>query len=111
MGGLFLQHSPDKAEPSKSGRKKSNAKALQLAAHSLKSSSACIGAMHLSTLAKELEMTGRSGTMERAGESGEQFHLAVKAGRENLAPASSRSPLKRENAIYLQYLQYGHACQ
>jgi len=48
------------------GTEKSDAKALQLAAHSLKSSSAYVGDMHLSALAKELEMTGRSGTLEGA---------------------------------------------
>jgi len=73
--GLFLKYSPGKVKDIPKSAEKSDAKALQLAAHSLKSSSACIGAMHLSAL------------------------------------ASSRSPLKRERAIYLQYLQYGHACQ
>jgi len=38
--------------------------ALQSAAHSLKSSSAQLGAMTLSGLSKELETRGRNGTME-----------------------------------------------
>ena len=47
---------------------KRDPKALQLAAHSLKSSSAYIGAMRLSALAKELEMTGRSSTLDATKE-------------------------------------------
>jgi len=58
--------------------------------------------MRFSALAKDLEMMGRSG-LDRTKEGAEKLRV--------LAPASSRSPLKRERAIYLQYLQYGHACQ
>lgn len=49
VGILFHQHSPTKSGPSWM-RRKSNASPLQLAAHSLKSSSACIGAMRLAGL-------------------------------------------------------------
>jgi HPt (histidine-containing phosphotransfer) domain-containing protein len=37
---------------------------LQRAAHALKSSSATLGALHLSQLSKQLEMMGRTGTIE-----------------------------------------------
>ena len=40
-----------------------DAKGLQIAAHSLKSSSAYIGAMRLSALSEELEQMGRSNAM------------------------------------------------
>ena len=62
VGGLFLHHSPDKVRAIQEAAEKSDAGAIQLAAHSLKSSSAYIGATHLSALAKELEMMGRSST-------------------------------------------------
>jgi len=47
---------------------KGDAKGLQIAAHSLKSSSAYIGAMRLSALAKDLEMMGRSNSLNGAPE-------------------------------------------
>lgn len=45
-----------------------DAKGLHMAAHSLKSSSAYVGAMRLSALAKELEMMGRSNSLGGARE-------------------------------------------
>ncbi|MGV8126889.1 MAG: Hpt domain-containing protein [Methanothrix sp.] len=83
---------------------RSDAKALQLAAHSLKSSSALIGAMHLSALAKELEMMGRSGILDRTKESAEklrvEFHLAVKAGsRNSWLRLAARSPIKGKSYL------------
>src|ERR1700674_104496 len=43
-----------------------DAAALVRPAHTLKSSSATVGAMRLSSLARELEMAGRSGSLEAA---------------------------------------------
>ncbi len=54
------------------GRKKGDAGPFQLAAHNLKSSSAHIGAIHLSALAKKLEM-GRSGALDRTKEGAEKL--------------------------------------
>ncbi len=48
VGGLFIKHSPDKVKAILEAAEKDDAKGLQLAAHSLKSSSAYIGAMRLS---------------------------------------------------------------
>jgi HPt (histidine-containing phosphotransfer) domain-containing protein len=83
VGGLFIKHSPEKVKAILEAAEREDAKGLQLAAHSLKSSSAYIGAMRLSALAKELEMMGRSGTLEGAKEGAEklraEFDLAVKA--------------------------------
>ncbi|MCK6447697.1 MAG: Hpt domain-containing protein [Planctomycetes bacterium] len=45
----------------------SDAKELQRVAHSLKSSAANVGAMHLSKLSFEVEKLGRAGTCEGAG--------------------------------------------
>ena len=45
-----------------------SAEALVRPAHTLKSSSATVGAMRLAATARELEMTGRSGSLAEAGE-------------------------------------------
>ncbi|OPY50996.1 MAG: Hpt domain protein [Methanosaeta sp. PtaU1.Bin112] len=68
VGGLFLKHSPDKINAILQSAENKDAKGLQLAAHSLKSSSAYIGAMRLSAMAKELEMMGRSSSLQGAAE-------------------------------------------
>ncbi|HET7582516.1 MAG TPA: Hpt domain-containing protein, partial [Candidatus Limnocylindria bacterium] len=51
------------------------AEALVRPAHTLKSSSATLGAMRLSALARELEMAGRSGSL--AADAGELLQAAV----------------------------------
>ena len=83
VGGLFIKHSPEKVDAIMQSVEKDDAKGLQLAAHSMKSSSAYIGAMRLSTLAKELEMTGRSNSMNGAKEKAkmlkEEFSLVMEA--------------------------------
>jgi HPt (histidine-containing phosphotransfer) domain-containing protein len=89
VGGLFLKHSPDKVNAVFQALENDDAKALQLAAHSLKSSSAYIGAMRLSSLAKDLEMMGRSGALEGARDAAErlqeEFDLATKALQAEIA--------------------------
>ena len=64
VGGLFIKHSPSKISAVSQAAESGDAKGLQIAAHSLKSSSAYIGAMRLSALSKELEQMGRSNTMD-----------------------------------------------
>ena len=66
VGGLFLKHAPEKIAAIEKAAAEKNAKALQVSAHSLKSSSAYVGAMGLSTMSKDLEMMGRSGSLEGA---------------------------------------------
>ena len=87
------------------GTEKSDAKALQLAAHSLKSSSAYVGDMHLSALAQELEMTGRSGTLEGAREGEEKrregFHLALKALETEITGSGQQQKPARKGKSYL----------
>jgi HPt (histidine-containing phosphotransfer) domain-containing protein len=63
VGGLFLKHAPQKIEAMKNAALQSNAKALEVAAHNLKSSSSYIGAMKLSAISKELELMGRNGNL------------------------------------------------
>jgi len=63
VGGLFIKHSPNKISAILQAAERGDAKGLQIAAHSLKSSSAYIGAMRLSALSKELEQMGRSDAM------------------------------------------------
>jgi HPt (histidine-containing phosphotransfer) domain-containing protein len=89
VGGLFLKHSPDKVKAILVALETGDAKGLYLAAHSLKSSSAYIGAMRLSALARDLEMMGRSGALEGARDLAdrmqEEFNLATKALQAEIA--------------------------
>ncbi len=66
VGGLFLKHAPEKIAAIEKAVAIKDAKALQVSAHSLKSSSAYVGAMGLSAMSKDLEMMGRSGSLEGA---------------------------------------------
>jgi len=66
VGGLFIKHSPDKVNAIMQSVENGDARGLHMAAHSLKSSSAYVGAMRLSALAKELELMGRSNSLEGA---------------------------------------------
>jgi HPt (histidine-containing phosphotransfer) domain-containing protein len=64
VGDLFLKHAPNKIAAIEKAASEGNAKALEVAAHSLKSSSSYIGALKLSAFSKELEFMGRSGALE-----------------------------------------------
>ena len=66
VGGLFVEHSPEKIKAILQAVEDGDAKGLQMAAHSLKSSSAYVGAMRLSEMSKELEMMGRAKVMDGA---------------------------------------------
>jgi HPt (histidine-containing phosphotransfer) domain-containing protein len=68
VGGLFLKHSPDKIAAIKKATASGDAKGLQIASHSLKSSSAYVGAMRLSSMSKSLEDMARSGNLEGASQ-------------------------------------------
>ena len=78
VGGLFLEHSPQKIAAILQAVENGDAKGLQTAAHSLKSSSAYVGAMRLSELSRELEMMGRSQIMDRAEEMAERLNREYK---------------------------------
>lgn len=64
VGGLFIEHAPRKIAAIKKAASEGNAKALEVAAHSLKSSSSYVGALRLSAISKELEFMGRSSVLE-----------------------------------------------
>ncbi len=67
--GQYLQDAPKKLQAIREALAVSDPEALRQAAHSLKSSSANLGAMTLSNLCKRLENLGRSGTTtEGAGQ-------------------------------------------
>ncbi len=63
VGDLFINHAPQKIAAITKAASEGNAKALEVAAHSLKSSSSYIGAMKLSAISNELEFMGRSGVL------------------------------------------------
>ena len=73
VGGLFVKHSPEKVKAILQAVEDKDAKGLQVAAHSLKSSSAYVGAMRLSEMSKELEMMGRANVMDGAEEKAERL--------------------------------------
>ena len=73
VGGLFIEHSPEKIKAILLAVENKDAKGLHMAAHSLKSSSAYVGAMRLSDMSKELEMMGRAKVMDGAKEKAERL--------------------------------------
>jgi len=73
VGGLFVEHSPERINAILQAVEDKDARGLQVAAHSLKSSSAYVGAMRLSEMSKELEMMGRANVMEGAKEKAERL--------------------------------------
>jgi PAS domain S-box-containing protein len=66
--GLFLGDASKLLAGLREAAARGEAEELQRAAHTLKSSSASLGAMVLSTLCRELEAMGRAGTLEGAAE-------------------------------------------
>ena len=66
--GLFLEDTPRLLADLRETVAHGDAEGLQRAAHTLKSSSASLGAMGLSALCQELEVMRRAGTLEGAAE-------------------------------------------
>ncbi|HON34751.1 MAG TPA: Hpt domain-containing protein [Methanothrix sp.] len=66
VGGLFIEHSPQRVTAILQAVKNGDADGLRIAAHNLKSSSAYVGAMRLSEISRELEMMGRSQVLDEA---------------------------------------------
>jgi HPt (histidine-containing phosphotransfer) domain-containing protein len=60
----YLADAPAQLEDMAAAIEADNAASLVRPAHTLKSSSATVGAMRLSAVARELEMAGRSGLLE-----------------------------------------------
>jgi HPt (histidine-containing phosphotransfer) domain-containing protein len=66
--GLFLEDTPNLLAKMGEAVGQGDGERLQAAAHTLKSSSASLGAMGLSALCRELEVMGRAGALEGAVE-------------------------------------------
>jgi len=75
--GLYLQSSPELIKQIRLSVAGGDAPGLHRAAHSLKSSSAMVGAKYLSELCRELEMLGKSGAVESAGGKLEAFEAEI----------------------------------
>jgi HPt (histidine-containing phosphotransfer) domain-containing protein len=93
VSGLFVKHAPEKISAIVQAVERGDAKGLQMAAHSLKSSSAYVGAMHLSAMSKELEQMGRSGAMEGVKDKAEMLkeeYMRVLAALEAEIKASDK---------------------
>ena len=94
VGGLFIEHAPGKISAIEQAVEKKDAKGLQVAAHSLKSSSAYVGGMRLSAICKELEQIGRSGVLDGAKEKAQmlraEFARVVAGLEEEIKSASGR---------------------
>ena len=66
--GIYLRDAPKQLENARIALARNDANAMGRQAHSLKSSSATLGAHVLAALCKEMELMGRSGTTENADE-------------------------------------------
>lgn len=62
-----------------------DADGVREAAHSLKSSSANVGAMRVSALSFDLEEAGRNGTLDNAAALADRLHLAIKEANQALS--------------------------
>lgn len=86
----FLDNAPGQMAEIEKAVLAGDVKSLVLPAHSLKSSSANVGAMALSALAKELEMLAREGTTERMQVVLERAQSAYESSREELTEICER---------------------
>jgi PAS domain S-box-containing protein len=68
LGGMFLERAPARISAMKEALARGDAEALKREAHNLKSSSANLGALQLSSFCKDLEILGRSGELQGAQE-------------------------------------------
>lgn len=66
----YLADTPVQFEAMTAAVEADDAASLVRPAHTLKSSSATVGAMRLSSVARELEMAGRSGSLDAAARAG-----------------------------------------
>jgi HPt (histidine-containing phosphotransfer) domain-containing protein len=84
VAGLFIKHAPEKLLAIEKAAKIGDAKAMQIAAHGLKSSSAYVGALRLSEMCKELEQAGRSDDLDKAVEKAEAIKAEYERARDEL---------------------------
>jgi HPt (histidine-containing phosphotransfer) domain-containing protein len=89
----YLADTPVQLEAMTAAAQADDAAALVRPAHTLKSSSATVGAMRLSSVARELEMAGRSGSLEPAASAGlEAAHAEWQAAADAFAAWLERAP-------------------
>ena len=84
---LFLQDAPRHVAAILEAAEETDASALERAAHTLKSTSAQMGAEALSALCKELEAAGRSGDVDDVLESALQVEVEYERVRQALETA------------------------
>lgn len=85
---LYLDDSPKLVEALQKAVQLGDARALQEAAHSLKSSSANLGAVEVANLCREIETLGRQGLLEKAEPLMGQLALSYPAVRQALVDMS-----------------------
>lgn len=90
VAGLFIKHAPEKLLAIEKAAKIGDAKAMQIAAHGLKSSSAYVGALRLSEMCKELEQAGRSDDLDKAVEKAEAIKAEYERARDELESLISK---------------------
>ena len=83
--GLFVKSSSDLHESMQAGLDADDAEKVASAAHTLKSSSAQVGAHLLSSLCKQIEATARAGSLSGVAESLEELASEIPAVHEKLA--------------------------
>ncbi|MBI3575878.1 MAG: response regulator [Gammaproteobacteria bacterium] len=83
--GLYLGSAPELIRQMSAAAERNDAPALQKAAHSLKSSSANVGALHLSALCKELETMGRVNSTDGAAQKAKAVEAEFKRVEQALA--------------------------
>jgi HPt (histidine-containing phosphotransfer) domain-containing protein len=84
---VYLEDTPNRVAQMHQAFQGGDADTLIREAHTLKSSSANLGAMRLSALAKQMELAGRSGNFQRMDDDMEQFKdefVRVKVALEEL---------------------------
>lgn len=85
----YLVDAENLMQQMRAGSDAADAKELEIAAHTLKSASANVGAMQLSAVCKELQEMGRSGEIEgrepKVAAAGEEFGRVREALEERLA--------------------------
>jgi HPt (histidine-containing phosphotransfer) domain-containing protein len=84
---VYLEDTPNRVAQMHQAFQGGDAETLIREAHTLKSSSANLGAMRLSALAKQMELAGRSGNFQRMDDDMEQFKdefVRVKVALEEL---------------------------
>ena len=91
--GIYLESCPDLLSRLHDAVSKGDAERMRKSAHSLKSSSANVGAAQLSSLCKELEYMGRDHTVEGAENVFSQIALEYKVVRDSLTEELGRSSI------------------